>query len=264
MFNDLAARLRAPGWTFLYWIVFLLALEPGNVMHAQRMGHPLEFDIEALRICVAALLACSSALPLVALARRFPLSGSQRGRSVAIHAAAAMVISFVLIVVSCFLAAWILLAKLVPSMAEVLGQLAANWLLLSFALVAFSVLGHLFGLFSGRNAQAIPIRTRRRLGYLDLTKVEWIESQGNYLALHAGGKSHLIRETMSSFVARMDPARFIRIHRRMVVDVHRICELQPIANGDFTLKLQDGRMLRGSRGYRDELKRRWAEVMARR
>jgi hypothetical protein len=264
MSNEFLLRLRGPGCAFLFWIVFLLALEPGNVLHAKSMGRPLEFDIEALRICLAALLGTSSAPLLIALARRFPLSGTRRGRSIAIHAAGAAGISFGLIIVSCFLAAWILMAKPLPSMPEIRGQLAANWLLLIFALGAFSVVSHALKLFPQSSPKVIPIKTRGRLGHLDLATVEWIESQGNYLALHAGGKSHLIRETMRSFVKRLDPARFIRVHRRTIVDIHRVREIQPLANGDSTLILQDGRMIRASRNYRDAVRKRWAEVTAQR
>jgi DNA-binding LytR/AlgR family response regulator len=264
MSNDFLHRLRGPGFAFLYWIVFLLALEPGNVLHAKSMGRTLEFDIEALRICVAALLGTSSAPLLIALARRFPIAGSRRARSIAIHAAGAVGISFGLIVVSCFLAAWVLMAKPLPSMPEIRGQLAANWLLLTFALGAFSMLGHVLKLFPQGGPKAIPIKTRGRLGHLDLASVEWIESQGNYLALHAGGKSHLIRETLQGFSRRIDPARFIRVHRRMIVDIHRVREIQPLANGDSTLILRDGQMIRASRNYREAVRKRWAEVMAQR
>jgi hypothetical protein len=264
MFNDLLVRLRGPGCVFLYWLVFLLALEPGNVLHAMNRGHPLEFDVEALRIGLASLLGSTSAPFLIRLARRFPISGARRGRSIAIHAAGAIGISFVLIVISCFLAAWILMSKPLPSLPEIRGQIAANWLLLTFALSAFSVLSHVLVPFPRRNPETIPIKTRGRLGHLDLARIEWIESQGNYLTLHADGKSHLIRETMRSFAERIDPARFIRVHRRTIVDIRRVREIQPLANGDSTLILLDGHTIRASRSYREGLRKRWAEVMANR
>ena len=139
--NGLPAWVRSIGCAFLYWIVFLLALEPGNVLHARSMGRTLDFDVEALRICVAALLGCSTALPILALIHRFPISGA-RGRYIAIHAAAAATLSFVLILISCVLVAWLLQGQLAPSMADVRSQLAANWLLLTFALCAFALISH--------------------------------------------------------------------------------------------------------------------------
>jgi two-component system LytT family response regulator len=260
--------LRSTGCALAYWIVFLLALEPGNILHARSMGHALDFDDEALRIGGAALLGCSTAPLVLALSRRFPLSGTRGWRSIAIHAAAAAALSFVLIVVSCVLAAWVLMGQIVPSAVEIRSQLAGNWVLLTFALCAFAVIIDAMNLFPPARQPApvavksIAVKTRGRLGYLDLASIEWIESQGNYLALHVGGRSHLIRETLRSFAGRLDPDRFIRVHRRVIVAIDRIREIQPLANGDSTLILQDGRTIRASRSYREAVRKRWAEVMA--
>jgi two-component system LytT family response regulator len=263
MSNELVSRLRGAGLMFLYWLAFLVALEPGNVLHALNRGHPLQFPIEALRIFLAALLGSTSGPVLIALARRFPLSGAQRGRNLSIHLASTVAISFALILVSCFLAAWILMFKPLPTIPEIRGQLAANWLLLVFALGAFTALIQVLHLAAPRRAsKTIPITTRGRLGHLDLATVEWIESQGNYLALHVGGRSHLIRDTMHAFSRRLDPARFIRVHRRTIVDIRRVREIQPLANGDSLLILQDGHEIRASRSYREAVRRHWAEVTA--
>ena len=257
--------LRVIGCAFPYWILFLLALEPGNVLHARSMGHGLDFTDEALRIGGAALLGCATAPLILALSRRFPISRTRGWRSIAIHAAAAAVLAGVLIVVSCVLAAWVLMGEIAPSAAEIRSQLAGNWVLLTFALCAFAAIVHLLNLFppASQPTARIAIKTRGRLGYLDLASIEWIESQGNYLALHAGGRSHLVRETLRSFAGRLDPDRFIRVHRRVIVAVDRIREIQPLANGDSTLILQDGHTIRASRSYREAVRKRWAEVMAR-
>jgi uncharacterized Tic20 family protein len=263
MSDGLITHFRGAGYMCLYWLAFLFALEPGNILNALNRGHTLELSVEALRISVAALLGSTSAPLLIALARRFPFAGAQRGRNLSIHVASAAVISFALILISCLLAAWILMSKPLPTMPEIRGQLAANWLLLVFALGAFTVLIQMLGLATARRApEKVPIKARGRLGHLDLATVEWIESQGNYVALHVGGRSHLIRETMHAFATRLDPARFIRVHRRTIVDVHRIREIQPLANGDSLLILQDGHEIRASRSYREAVRRHWTEVMA--
>jgi hypothetical protein len=183
------------------------------------MGHALEFDDEAWRICGAALLGCSTAPLILALSRRLPLSGRRGWRSIAIHAAGAAALSFVLIVVSCFLAAWVLMGQIAPPAAAVRSELVGNWLLLTFALCVFGVISHrvssaptvesIENLLPQRSAQArhppasqpdpATIKTRGRLSHLDLASIEWIESQGNYLALHVGERSHLIRETLQAF-----------------------------------------------------------------
>ena len=254
--------MRSTGGAFLYWILFLLALEPGNVLHARSMGHSLDFDVEALRITVASLLGCSTAPLLIALVRRFPLTGARVGRSIAVHAAAAATLSLVLILISCVLAAWFLLGQDIPAMADVRSQLAANWLLLTFALCGFSVISHVM---QDRNPvgqpTSISVKTRGRLGYVDLASIEWIESQGNYLALHVGGRSHLIRGTLRSFARRLDAHRYIRVHRRVIVAIDRVREIQPLANGDSTLILEGGHAIRASRSYRDSVRKRWAEFM---
>lgn len=269
--RQLPPWLRSMGYGFLYWLVFLLVLEPGNVLHARTMGHTLDFDSEAARICVAALLGSFVSPLLVALTRRFPLPGPSGWRNGLIHAAGTLGLAFALIVISCFLAAWILVGQVLPSVADVRNQLAGNWLLLVFAISAYTAISHAVHFFSRRTGEAqaspssqptrVAVKTRGCLGYVEVASIEWIESQGNYLALHVGSRAHLIRETLASFEGRLDPNRFVRVHRRMIVAVDRVREIRPLANGDSTLILQDGRELRASRRYRELLRKRWAEVM---
>jgi hypothetical protein len=264
---DLPQSLRSPPWLrsvgygYVYWLVFLVALEPGNVLRALNMGRTLDFEIEIARIGVAALLGASVSPLLVALTRRFPLPGSRGWRNASIHAAGAVGLAFALIMISCFLAAWILLGDALPKLADVRSQLAANWLLLVFAISAFTAISHAVHFLPRRTDEPRPariaVKTRGHLGYVDIASIDWIESQGNYLALHVGPRAHLIRETLTSFASRLDPVRFLRIHRRTIVAVDRIRELRPLANGDCTLILQDGRELRASRRYRDLLRKGW-------
>lgn len=248
---DFRENARAIGYAFLLWLFFLLALEPGNVLHARNMGHTLEFDREALRIVVAALLGSSITPLLIALSCRFPVSTDARWRNFAICAMGAVALSFALIIVSCFLAAWILRGELLPSLADIRSQLVANWLLLVCVLSVF--------IATTKPAKPPPAAARRghvavktRTGEtcLDIASIEWIESQGNYVALHAGGRAHLVRETLANFAAQLDPGQFVRIHRRAIVAIDRVREIQPLANGDSTLILQDGQALRASRSYR--------------
>jgi two-component system, LytTR family, response regulator len=264
--RQLPPWLRSTGYGYLYWLVFLVALEPGNVLRALNMGHTLELDIEIARICVAALLGASVSPLLVALTRRFPLPGSRGWRNASIHALGAVGLAFMLIVVSCFLAAWILLGDVLPTLADVSSQLAANWLLLVFAISAFTAISHAVHFFPRTDeTQASPpsqstrvaVKTRGRLSYVEVDSIEWIESQGNYLALHVGSRAHLIRETLASFEQRLDPNKFVRVHRRTIVAVDRIREIRPLANGDSELILHDGRELRASRSYREALRKRW-------
>ncbi len=261
---DFRENARAIGYAFLLWLFFLLALEPGNVLHARNMGHALEFDREALRIVVAALLGSSVTPLLIALSCRFPVSTGLRWRNLAICAIGVVALSFALIVVSCFLAAWLLQGEQLPSLADIRNQLMANWLLLVCVLSVFIAtikpakpspaaarLGH------------VAIRTRAGETCLDIARIEWIESQGNYVALHAGGRAHLVRETLANFAEQLDPRRFVRIHRRVIVAIDRVREIQPLANGDSTLILQDGQALRASRSYRATIRHHFPKGLPR-
>jgi two-component system LytT family response regulator len=85
--------------------------------------------------------------------------------------------------------------------------------------------------------------------------VEWIGAAGDYVELHVNGRSHLLRDTMTSLEQRLDPAKFIRIHRSRIVQSKGILELRSIENREFTVKLSDGSEHRSSRTYADRLER---------
>jgi len=88
--------------------------------------------------------------------------------------------------------------------------------------------------------------------------IDWIEAVDNYARLHVGAERHLIRETMGSLEARLDPARFARIHRSAIVSLAKIRELQPTFNGGYAVFLHSGANLTLSRGCRDALRARLA------
>ena len=90
-------------------------------------------------------------------------------------------------------------------------------------------------------------------------EVDWIEAADNYVRVHAGPERHLVRETMGAMEARLDPARFARIHRSTIVNLARIRELQPTFNGEYAVLLHTGTKLTLSRGYRDALRSRLGE-----
>jgi two-component system LytT family response regulator len=71
--------------------------------------------------------------------------------------------------------------------------------------------------------------------------------------IHAGRESHLVRETLQSLEDRLDPSKFLRIHRSTLVNLDRIQELQPLFHGDYVVKLLDGTELSLSRVYRERL-----------
>jgi two-component system LytT family response regulator len=100
----------------------------------------------------------------------------------------------------------------------------------------------------------ILIKDRGRVVILNEADVDWVEAEGDYVRVHAGGRGHLLRETMSAMADRLDPTRFARIHRSTIVNVSRIKKLEPHPNREYTVVLNDGTRLKLSRGYRDALR----------
>jgi two-component system LytT family response regulator len=99
----------------------------------------------------------------------------------------------------------------------------------------------------------VVIKTGGRVLFLRTEEIDWIEAAGNYLKLHVGSESHLMRETMNHLEGRLDPHKFLRIHRSTMVNIERIQELQPWFHGDYVVLLRDGTKLTLSRGYKQKL-----------
>ena len=88
-------------------------------------------------------------------------------------------------------------------------------------------------------------------------EIDWVETDGNYLRLHAGKANYLFRSTATEFERQLDPAHFARIHRRYIVNLDRVVEIQPWFAGDAVVILKDGTKLRMSRGHREAFHRRF-------
>ena len=97
----------------------------------------------------------------------------------------------------------------------------------------------------------LTIKLTGRTVLLPIDEIDWIETHGNYLKVHAGHESHLIRATMQSLETKLNPEKFVRVHRSVIVNVEKIKEIYPRSNGDQDLVLQNGRQLMLSRNYRD-------------
>jgi two-component system, LytTR family, response regulator len=114
--------------------------------------------------------------------------------------------------------------------------------------------GELAGALASRYATRFQVRLGHRLRLVDADDVDWIEAQGDYAGLHANGQLHLLRESLQRLSARLDPARFGRIHRSTIVRLDRVAEMQPLSNRDHLLRLRNGTVLRASRTYVDALR----------
>jgi two-component system, LytTR family, response regulator len=102
----------------------------------------------------------------------------------------------------------------------------------------------------------LMIKLANRVILLNVSEVDWIEADGNYAKLHVGRKAHMLREKMHDLEARLDPEKFVRIHRSIIVNLDRIKELHPHFNGDYIILLADGTQLKLSRSRREHLEAR--------
>ena len=274
-----AASIRLPaigreiGFGFLYWLVFLITLEPGNVARAAAAGAPLDWDQEVLRILGASLLGAFATPVVAALMRRFPIEGHAVRRHLAVHGLGAASLAFSLIAMSCLLAPMTQVGDARPFMAALPEHLIANWLLLTFSIAGLTAILHAtralrvdaaragaYVVTEARSAYLtqVQIKARGRIEIVELNTVDWIEAQGNYVALHCGARTHLLRETLSALAAKLDPTAFVRVHRSRLVTTARIAEIQPLANGDALIRLSVGTELRLSRSYREQVHERLA------
>jgi len=104
-----------------------------------------------------------------------------------------------------------------------------------------------------RDVERLVLKSGGRVYFLRVEEIDWVEAAGNYVRLHAGRESHLMRESLSSLEERLDPNRFIRIHRSTIINIERVKELRPLFHGDYEVILQDGTQVTLSRSYRDRL-----------
>jgi two-component system LytT family response regulator len=104
----------------------------------------------------------------------------------------------------------------------------------------------------GRSAVArqILVRDADRAYFLAVEEIQRVSAAGNYVEVYAAGKVHLVRDSLTSFIAQLDPAEFLRVHRSHVVRVGFIAELRPMFHGDYELVLRDGQTLALSRRYK--------------
>jgi len=120
----------------------------------------------------------------------------------------------------------------------------------------------LLAVLPGRPAASrrILVRDGGRAFFIESEAIERVSAAGNYVEVHAGGKVHLLRDTLANFIAQLDAGEFLRVHRSHVVRVGFIRELRPMFHGDYELVLRDGHILTLSRRYKallpEELRRR--------
>ena len=104
-----------------------------------------------------------------------------------------------------------------------------------------------------RYASVLPIRAGRETLRLDVASIDWIDAAGDYMCVHAGGRTHVLRATMKELEEMLDPQVFQRVHRSTIVNLARVRSLRPHLNGECFLKLESGQEVKLSRSYRDKV-----------
>ncbi len=97
------------------------------------------------------------------------------------------------------------------------------------------------------------VRERDRIVLVRADALEAVQAAGNYVELVVAGRTHLLRETLTEMERRLDPARFVRIHRSAIVNADRIREIHPDPHGDGDVVMDSGAVYRLSRAYRERL-----------
>jgi two-component system LytT family response regulator len=262
--------LRWSGLAFLYWVTCMLALEPSNLAKASAGWMTQHWGSEVVRIAAAALLGVLATPVLLFLANRFPIRPGDAKRAALVNLGGVVVLALALVVLSCVLVAWIFRGEAAPSGAYVVGELTAHTSLVAVYLAGFLAAVHAVPRLADHDQSQpasretagqewptfLPVKERGRLTLLDLRSVDWIETQGNYQALHASAVVHLVRETSTRLYARLDPTRFVRIHRQSIVAVDRVQNIEPLSNGDAVIRLSTGLKLRVTRRHREDLRQR--------
>lgn len=107
-----------------------------------------------------------------------------------------------------------------------------------------------------RYLERFAVKNNETVLFIRCEDVDSIEAEGNYVRLNLGHSSHLLRDTLNNVESQIDPRKFVRIHRRTIVNIDRIKELQTWSRGEYRVVLQSGAHYTLSRGYRqhfDEL-----------
>ena len=101
--------------------------------------------------------------------------------------------------------------------------------------------------------ERLVVKSAGRISFVNVEDIDWIEAADTYVRLHVGREAHLIRGSLSSLEGRLDPAKFLRIQRSIIVNLYRVKELHPLFHGEYVITLNDGTELNSGRSYRNKL-----------
>jgi two-component system LytT family response regulator len=137
----------------------------------------------------------------------------------------------------------------------VLGGLRDEMMIHRLAQVAAELRAYLTHPGSAPLRDRIAVKTREGLVIVSVADIDWVEADRDYVTLHVGKKTWLLRETITAAESRLAQSGFLRIHRSVLVNANRVRELRSLSKGEFTVILDDGTELKLSRNYRAALER---------
>jgi two-component system LytT family response regulator len=112
-----------------------------------------------------------------------------------------------------------------------------------------------------RRLDRLVVKSSGTTRFVRVVDIEWIEAAGVYVTLHIAGKELLYRAALHELAERLDPMRFVRIHRSVIVNIESILQLEPISHGEFEVVLKSGSRSRISRTYRAQLEKRLGQSL---
>jgi two-component system LytT family response regulator len=114
---------------------------------------------------------------------------------------------------------------------------------------------------TGKRLDRLVVKSGGTTRFVRVVDIDWIEAAGVYVNLHVGAKELLYRAALNELAEKLDPARFIRVHRSAIVNIESILQLEPISHGEFEAVLKNGSRARVSRTYRALLEKRLGQSL---
>ena len=99
----------------------------------------------------------------------------------------------------------------------------------------------------------LAVRDGRETELVTINEIDWVDAAGDYMCLHVGGKTHIMRSTMKELLAKLPERDFVRIHRSTIVNIHRVTSVSSLSKGEFRLQLGSETSLKVSRNYRKSI-----------
>lgn len=105
-----------------------------------------------------------------------------------------------------------------------------------------------------KKPRQLAIRDAGKTTWVNQQDIEWIDAAGDYMCVHLGGETLIMRKTMLALERELDPGLLQRVHRSTIVNIRRVREKQPHINGEYFLTLDSGHVVKLSRSYKNRLK----------